>query len=116
MPEMPLPGANVLSVLMQVPTDVMNMATRQVTEAMGAASMRAQTLAMELSKPPVLPTNLPFLPANLPFPMMPGMFPGATQNGELEQEIQALRAQQAAARVGIQSGATPRRNGRGLIV
>jgi len=64
-----LPGANVLNVLMNNLNTAMNMATRQVTEAVNTFGAGTQALVAELTKPPALPAGLPQLPA------LPQIFP-----------------------------------------
>lgn len=68
-----LPGANVLSVIMAAPTDIMGLATRQLSETMSVFNMGVQRLGVEATKPPVLPAGLPALPAGLPPFPFPGM-------------------------------------------
>lgn len=63
-----LPGANVLAVVMAAPTDILGLATRQLTETMGVFNMGVQRLGAEVARPPALPAGLP------PFP-----FPGMSQ-------------------------------------
>lgn len=72
MPNGELPGANVLAVVMAAPTDILGLATRQLTETMGVFNMGVQRLGAEVARPPALPAGLPALPAGLPFPF-PGM-------------------------------------------
>lgn len=70
MPNAQLPGANLLAFALAAPTDLLNLATRQMTEAMGMMSMKAQQLGTELA---AVPASLPLaLPQGLPFPF-PGM-------------------------------------------
>lgn len=70
MPETQLPGANLLTFALTAPTDILNLATRQATEAMNLMSMKAQQLGTELA---AVPASLPLaLPQGLPFPF-PGM-------------------------------------------
>ncbi len=71
-----IPGANVLAVIMAAPTDILGLATRQLTETMSVFNMGVQRLGAEVAKPPALPAGLPALPAGLPFPF-PGMAPPA---------------------------------------
>lgn len=68
-----LPGANVLAVIMAAPTDILGLATRQLTESMGVFNLGVQRLGVEVTKPPVLPAGLPALPAGLPPFPFPGM-------------------------------------------
>lgn len=68
-----LPGANVLAVIMSAPTDILSLATRQVTETMGVFNLGVQRLGAEVTKPPALPAGLPALPAGLPPFPFPGM-------------------------------------------
>lgn len=72
-----LPGANVLAVIMAAPTDILGLATRQLTESMGVFNLGVQRLGVEVTKPPVLPAGLPALPAGLPPFPFPGMQPAA---------------------------------------
>lgn len=74
-----IPGANVLAVIMAAPTDILGLATRQLTETMGVFNLGVQRLGAEVATPPALPAGLPALPAGLPFPF-PGMA-GATPPG-----------------------------------
>ena len=68
MPE--LPGANLFAVLAQAPTDLMGLATRQVTEAVDTFGVGMQRLSAELAVPPEI--------AGAPgFPALPGMAPAA---------------------------------------
>ena len=72
-----LPGANVLAVMMQAPTDIMGLATRQITEAVDTVGAGVQRFSAELAVPPDI--------AGLALPPLPGMAPagappvGATQ-------------------------------------
>jgi hypothetical protein len=73
-----LPGMNILAVVMQAPTDIMGLATRQLTEAMSVFNLGFQKLGTELAVPPALPQGLPALPAGLPqlpmgLPQLPGL-------------------------------------------
>lgn len=68
-----LPGANVLAVVMAAPTDILGLATRQITETMGVFNMGVQRLGAEVARPPALPAGLPALPAGLPPFPFPGM-------------------------------------------
>jgi len=68
-----LPGANVLAVVMAAPTDILGLATRQLTETMGVFNMGVQRLGAEVARPPALPAGLPALPAGLPPFPFPGM-------------------------------------------
>ena len=68
-----IPGANVLAVIMAAPTDVLGLATRQLTETMGIFNLGVQRLGAEVTKPPALPAGLPALPAGLPPFPFPGM-------------------------------------------
>lgn len=70
-----IPGANVLSVIMSAPTDILGLATRQITETMGVFNIGVQRLGAEVTKPPSMPANFPAIPAGLP----PFPFPGMTQ-------------------------------------
>ena len=64
MPE--IPGANLFAVLAQAPTDIMGLATRQVTEAVDTFGVGMQRLGAELAVPPEI--------AGVPgFPALPGM-------------------------------------------
>lgn len=64
-----IPGANVLAIALAAPTDILNLATRQATEAMSMFTMKAQQLGTELvALPQALPAGLPQLPM-----MFPGM-------------------------------------------
>lgn len=79
-----LPGANVLAVIMAAPTDILGLATRQLTETMGVFNLGVQRLGAEVSRPPALPAGLPALPAGLPpfpFPGMMGAPPAPTPAG-----------------------------------
>lgn len=68
MPE--IPGANLFAVLAQAPTDIMGLATRQVTEAVDTFGVGMQRLSAELATPPEI--------AGMPgFPALPGMAPAA---------------------------------------
>jgi len=67
MPEQ-LPGANVLAVVMQAPTDIMGLATRQITEAVDTFGIGMQRLSAELAVPPEI-TGMPGLPP------LPGLMP-----------------------------------------
>jgi hypothetical protein len=73
-----LPGANVLAVMMQAPTDIMGLATRQITEAVDTVGAGIQRFSAELAVPPEI-SGMPVLP------LLPGMAPagappvGATQ-------------------------------------
>lgn len=69
-----MPGANVLAVIMAAPTDILGLATRQITETMGVFNLGVQRLGTEIAQPPAIPAGLPALPAGLPFP-----FPGMAQ-------------------------------------
>lgn len=60
-----LPGANILALMMQAPTDAMALATKQVTETMAVLSMGAQAFGAELATPPSM--------AGLALPPFPGM-------------------------------------------
>ena len=63
-----LPGANLLAVVMQAPTDIMGLATRQITEAVDTFGVGMQRLGAELAVPPGI--------AGMPgFPPLPGMAP-----------------------------------------
>lgn len=73
MPNGQLPGANVLAVIMAAPTDILGLATRQLTETMGVFNLGVQRLGAEVTKPPALPAGLPALPAGLPPFPFPGM-------------------------------------------
>lgn len=68
MPEQ-LPGANVLALIMQVPVDVMGLATRQITETVDTFGAGVQRLGAELAVPPDI--------AGLALPPLPGMAPAA---------------------------------------
>lgn len=79
-----LPGANVLAVIMAAPTDILGLATRQLTETMGVFNLGVQRLGAEVTKPPALPAGLPSLPAGLPpfpFPGMMGAPPSPAPTG-----------------------------------
>ncbi len=67
------PGANVLAVILAAPTDILGLATRQLTEAMGVFNLGVQRLGAEVVKPPALPAAFPALPAGLPPFPFPGM-------------------------------------------
>ena len=68
MPE--IPGANLFAVLAQAPTDIMGLATRQVTEAVDTFGVGMQRLSAELATPPEI--------AGMPgFPPLPGAAPAA---------------------------------------
>jgi len=69
-----LPGANVFAVIMAAPTDILGLATRQLTETMGVLNFGVQKLGAEVAKPPAMPAAFPALPAGLP----PFPFPGMT--------------------------------------
>ncbi len=69
-----LPGANVLAVIMAAPTDILTLATRQLTDTMSVFNLGVQRLGAEVTKPPALPAAFPALPAGLP----PFPFPGMT--------------------------------------
>lgn len=89
-----LPGMNVLAVVMAAPADVINLATRHVTETMQIFNMGVTRLSAELAVPPALPTGLPPLPF-----FFPGMAPaggGGTPTPPVPQGIQ--QAAQAAKR------------------
>lgn len=66
--QMQLPGANVLAVIMTLPTNIMSLVSRQATEAMSVMTMDVQRLGAEIAKPPALPTALPFGLPTFPFP------------------------------------------------
>lgn len=70
-----LPGANILAVVMAAPTDLMNLATRNMQDVMSVFNAGVQRFTAAAAVPPAPPT-LPagFLPAG--FPLLPGM-PGA---------------------------------------
>jgi len=68
-----LPGANVLAVVMAAPTDILGLATRQLTETMSVFNIGVQRLGAEVSRPPALPAGLPALPAGFPPFPFPGM-------------------------------------------
>lgn len=68
--QMQLPGANVLAVIMTLPTNIMSLVSRQATEAMSVMTMDVQRLGAEMAKPPALPTALPF---GLPMLPLPGL-------------------------------------------
>lgn len=101
MPE--LPGQNVLAVMLQAPTDILGLATRQVTETLGVFNSGVQRLAVELATPPSL--------AGLQLPMIPGFGMGA---------VTPPVSVPAGVGIGIQAGArtqpSGRRNGRGMII
>lgn len=98
MPE--LPGQNVLAVMLQAPTDILGLATRQVTETLGVFNSGVQRLAVELATPPSL--------AGLQLPL-PGFGMGAV-----------TPPVSAPVGIGIQSSArtqsSGRRNGKGIII
>ncbi len=71
-----IPGANVLAVIMAAPTDILGLATRQLTESMSVFNLGVQRLGAEIAQPPAIPAGLPALPAGLP----PFPFPGMTQS------------------------------------
>lgn len=68
-----LPGANVFAVIMAAPTDILGLATRQLTETMGVFNLGVQRLGTEIAQPPAIPAGLPALPAGLPPFPFPGM-------------------------------------------
>jgi len=68
MPEQ-LPGMNVLAVMMQLPADVMDLATRQITETVDTFGAGIQRMGAELAVPPDI--------AGLALPPLPGMAPAA---------------------------------------
>lgn len=81
-----LPGANVLAVMMQAPTDIMGLATRQITEAVDTVGAGIQRFSAELAVPPDI--------AGLAFPPLPGMAPaGAPPVGATQAAPQATGAQ-----------------------
>lgn len=96
-----LPGANVLAVIMAAPTDILGLATRQLTETMGVFNLGVQRLGAEVTKPPALPAGLPLLPAGLPpfpFPGMAAAAPPAPQPSPAGYTpISGVQAQYAAA-------------------
>ena len=95
-----LPGANVLALMMQAPTDIMGLATRQITEAVDTFGMGMQRLGAELAVPPER-AGVPGLPP------LPGMAPaGAPPVG----------ATQAAPVVGTQGRALTRTTQRSRII
>jgi len=103
-----IPGANVLAVIMAAPTDVLGLATRQLTETMGIFNLGVQRLGAEVTKPPALPAGLPALPAGLP----PFPFPGMQQAAP-----PAAPAAAGYTPPGVQAGAQARRiPDRGLII
>lgn len=70
-----LPGANILAVVMAAPTDLMNLATRNIQDVMGVFNAGVQKFTAAAAAPP----GIPSLPAGIfpaGFPMFPGM-PGA---------------------------------------
>jgi hypothetical protein len=68
-----IPGANVFAVIMAAPTDILGLATRQLTETMGVFNLGVQRLGTEIAQPPAIPAGLPALPAGLPPFPFPGM-------------------------------------------
>ena len=62
-----LPGANVLTLALQAPADVLSLATRQATETMSLLTVGVQALGAELATPPSM--------AGLALPGLPGMAP-----------------------------------------
>jgi len=68
MPEQ-LPGMNVLAVIMQAPADIMELATRQITETVDIFGAGVQRMGAELAVPPDI--------AGLALPPLPGMAPAA---------------------------------------
>ena len=84
MPEQ-LPGANVLTVIMQAPLELMGLATRQITEVVDVFGAGAQRLGAELAAPPEL-AALPMLPP------LPGMAPAAAPPATLPPPPAASRA------------------------
>lgn len=88
-----LPGANVLAVVMAAPTDILGLATRQLTETMGVFNMGVQRLGAEVARPPALPAGIPALPAGLPPFPFPGMQqaqpPGPAAAGHTPPGVQA---------------------------
>lgn len=80
-----IPGANVMAVVMNAPPDIMNMATRHVTEVINTMNAGVSALGAEMARPPVLPSGMPALPgmpafgqttseAPAPAPAAPTMF------------------------------------------
>lgn len=103
-----LPGGQVLTVIMAAPTDILGLATRQVTEVMNTFNLGAQRFAAAAATPPALPAGLPALPAG--FPQLP--FPGMGGAG-----AQPPAAPAAQAAIGLQAGAQVRRiPNRGIII
>lgn len=68
-----IPGANVFAVILAAPTDILGLATRQLTETMGVFNLGVQRLGTEIAQPPAIPAGLPALPAGLPPFPFPGM-------------------------------------------
>jgi len=68
-----IPGANVMTVLMQAPTDIMGLATRQVTETVDTFGAGIQRLSAELAVPPEIKSmpGLPPLPGVTPADFSP---------------------------------------------
>lgn len=79
-----MPGANVMAVVMNAPPDIMNMATRHVTEVINTMNAGVSALGSELARPPILPSGMPTLPGMPAFgqaaqepataPAVPAMF------------------------------------------
>lgn len=76
-----LPGSRVLEVVMQAPTDILNMGTRHATEVANTLTAGVTRLGAEMAKPPV-----PMMPEAFPaLPGLPSMIP-------VEKEIAAPAA------------------------
>ncbi len=103
-----LPGGQVLSVIMAAPTDILGLATRQMTETLSTFNVGMQRFAAAAATPPALPAGLPTLPAG--FPMLP--LPGMTQAAP-----SAPSAPSSQGAIGPQIGASTRRiPDRGIII
>lgn len=72
----PLPGGQVLAVIMAAPTDIMSLATRQLTETMSTFNVGIQRFAAAAAVPPAFPAGLPAMPAGFPPFPFPGTAPG----------------------------------------
>lgn len=91
-PQEEMPGMNVLAVIMQAPADIMNLATRQMTEGIEVMNAGVGRLATEMAAPPTLPAGLPPIPGVPaaappaappmagPAAMAPGLFVGARKS------------------------------------
>lgn len=97
---LPIPGGQALSVILAAPTDILGLATRQVTETLNVFNVGIQRFGAAAAQPPVLPAGLPALPAGLP--ALPAGFPMFGQ----QSPSQPAPAAQA---IGSQAGAASRR-------